>query len=166
MEKTVVGGPIKSPTAHVPNRPMLAAGLTNALFVNQASAVGLATFPSPTQSGRCDAVKPRTVVPVPDGSALLKDGVRNAPDCSSVTPVRSQPPINRSRPGPAAPPMARPRPNGNSTMKVLTNRWRRVKATLPKSASPRNRSSVVAPFSPVKLEGTAPPESERLRANV
>src|SRR5262245_59696288 len=52
IEKSAVPGPINSPTAHVPNRPMLAAGRTNALFVNHASAVGPPTLPSPTQSGR------------------------------------------------------------------------------------------------------------------
>src|SRR5215475_2892349 len=131
MEKTTVGGPIKSPTAHVPNRPMLAAGRTNALLVNQASAVGLPTLPSPMQSGRWVAVNPRTVVPVPDGSPLLNDGVRNGPDWNSVTPVTSHPPTNASIARPMSPPKRRFRPNGNSYRNVLTKRWRRVNATFP-----------------------------------
>src|SRR5262245_325755 len=79
-EKTFVPGPTSSPTAQLPNRPMFDAGRTKTLLVNQASTVGFDTLPSPVQSGRCDAVKPRTVDPVPDGSALLKNGVRNVPD--------------------------------------------------------------------------------------
>ena len=43
-------------------------------------------------------MKPRTVVPVPDGSPLLKNGVRNGPDWNSVTPVMSQPPTSEIEP--------------------------------------------------------------------
>src|SRR5262245_52495801 len=78
-EKTDVPGPLSSPTAQLPNRPMLFAGRTNALASNHAVMVGSALLPSPTQSGRCVPVKPRTVAPVPDGSALLNCGVRNGP---------------------------------------------------------------------------------------
>ena len=78
---------------------MLSAGRTNALTSKYASAVGLARFPSPTASGRCVAVNPRTVVPVPDGSPLLKEGVRNGPDWSKSTPVTSHPPTSASEHG-------------------------------------------------------------------
>src|SRR5262245_11813763 len=131
IENTFVPGPTSPPTPQFPKRPMFDAGRTNAVLVNHASTVGLATLPSPAQSGRCVAVNPRTVVPVPDGSALLKNGVRNVPDCSSVIPVMSQPPITASTAGLALLPTARPRPNGSWTMKVLTKRWRRVNATSP-----------------------------------
>src|SRR5262245_8109795 len=131
IENPLVPGPTSTPTRQSPKRPMFDVGLANALLTNHASTVGLDTLPLPTQSGRCDAVNPRVVVPVPDGSALLKKGVRNVPDCSSVMPVKSQPPITASSVDPALPPTARPRPNGSSTMNVLTKRCRRVNATSP-----------------------------------
>src|SRR5262249_20612301 len=98
IDTTLVPGPCRMPTEQLPNRPMLFAGRTNALRSKYASAVGFARLPSPTQSGRCVAVKPRTVAPVPDGSALLNDGVRNGPDCSRITPATSHPPIRLLRP--------------------------------------------------------------------
>src|SRR5262249_37871610 len=113
IEKTPVPGPISVPTLQLPNRPMLLPGRTNALRSKSGSAVGFERLPSPTQSGRCVAVNPRTVAPVPDGSALLNDGVRNGPDCTRTTPATSQPPTSRSSPGPICDAPARPRPNGN-----------------------------------------------------
>src|SRR5262249_7625276 len=122
IENTAVPGPINSPTAQVPNRPMLAAGRTNALLVNQASAGGGSTVAVSLQFGPRGAVDPRTVVPVPDGSALLNEGVRNGPDWKSVTPARSHPPTIASSPLPTSPATARPRPIGSSRMNMLTNR--------------------------------------------
>src|SRR5262245_10733182 len=91
IEKTRVPGPMSVPTEQLPNRPMLFAGRMKGARSKYTSAVGSLRLPSPAQSGRCDEVKPRTVAPVPDGSALPKNGVRNGPDCNSATPDTSKP---------------------------------------------------------------------------
>src|SRR5262245_16499718 len=81
IEKVRVPGPISVPTAQVPNRPMLLAGCVKAVRSKYASAVGSSMLPpfAPVQSGRCADVKPRVLAPVPDGSPLLNEGVRNVP---------------------------------------------------------------------------------------
>src|SRR5262249_42528806 len=71
IENTFVPGPTSVPTAQLPKRPMFDAGRTKAALVNHASTVGLDRLASPTQSGRCVAVQPRTVEPGPVGTALV-----------------------------------------------------------------------------------------------
>src|SRR5262245_49854617 len=96
IESSFVPGPINLPTGAFPKRPMLVAGRMKQLASNHRSTVGESRLPSQEPwSGRWEDVKPRLSVPVPEGSlALLKNGVRKGPDCTSRLPEMSHPPAS------------------------------------------------------------------------
>jgi hypothetical protein len=114
IEKTRVPGPTRKPTGALPKRPMLSAGRANAFAIEVGVGGRIVDVAVADAIRRCVAVKPRTVAPVPDGSPLAKDGVRNGPDCNSVMPVTSHPPMSRSSPLPVLLANRRPWPIGNS----------------------------------------------------
>src|SRR5262249_15236005 len=144
-------GPRIIPTPELPNRPSGAGsrpgttpmlqlnwfapaawpGQTNVPRLSQRSADGSDSAPSPIRSGRC---VPRFGAFVPEGSPPLIVGVRYGPDCRVTIDDTLHPPRMASAPRPIFAKKWRRRPTGKSYTSVVTERWRRVAYTSPRSA--------------------------------